>query len=386
MGCVETKQVMETTDLFPQAGRNIQRMPLSKQKEIYLHNHEAFSLLLLNKEIYNSFNDANTEDQKAFDAFISSLYAKFYSKFTDWRITQEGLKDIILQQILLIEMEDTLGYRTISIQSVLAEILSNNEEYINKEHLSQQFSITSRRYFKENQKVIMLKQLINVDLKHVFSNLKFNSKFQFDSIKVILSQGMINEEMNMINIAEILIAKPKLTSACLMFQSLNSSDFEVCKGGQFGIDPEQLNHLHYIFNAIAQNHNISALCLCSYEDYQLSFPKNPKDSFIALIKKDNLFALGILKITFSPLEIQEILNAISSLNNLKFLVLEMTMFTVDHIKTVVNILKKNKKILSCFVSGGNLDINSEEEEQAIKKVNPNFKCFCYTKKLNINFD
>ena len=148
------------------------------------------------------------------------------------------------------------------------------------------------------------------------------------------------------------------------------------------------DNTRFIFEAIDINFSIRSLVLAANEyskEYKL--PTLVYNAFLSTLRNDRLFALIVSKMNVDTVQIRELISILSSLENLKFVILDFEMMTIDLIDEIVNnYIKKNKKILFCAVSGGELEVNNEEKELMIKQVNNNFKYFIYTPHINLCLD
>ena len=177
-------------------------------------------------------------------------------------------------------------------------------------------------------------------------------------------------------IAESINIRDTLNGICLYFNSHGNNNFEI----------KSLSK--YIFEAIISNKNISALSIVGNEyNPCYFFNEEIKKAFLNCLKNDQLFAFCISKIKFDDNDIKTLINTLLLLKNLKFVIFDFENMSNELFYWIVNnYLKKNKKILSCLISGGSLEIQNENIENDIKKSNDNFKYFAYAKYFNIFAD
>ena len=106
----------------------------------------------------------------------------------------------------------------INFQNIIGEIIENTEmgSYDSKkEEIMRAFFLTSRRYFPQMQKSISIKSISH--MKYVFNNLKFNSKFSLGLLKVNFDNKLLEDDFNIVNIAELISEREKLMGICLKF-------------------------------------------------------------------------------------------------------------------------------------------------------------------------
>ena len=213
-------------------------------------------------------------------------------------------------------------------------------------------------------------------MKFAFENIKFNPKFPINLMTIELDEKMFSHDINIINIAESINIRDTLNGICLYFNSHGNNNFEI----------KSLSK--YIFEAIISNKNISALSIVGNEYNPCYFLNEEiKKAFLNCLKNDQLFAFCISKIKFDDNDIKTLINTLLLLKNLKFVIFDFENMSNELFYWIVNnYLKKNKKILSCLISGGSLEIQNENIENDIKKSNDNFKYFAYAKYFNIFAD
>ena len=295
-------------------------------------------------------------------------------------MTKEDVRDTVMEQILEQACVDELHYRTINFENVIGEIIENAEMgYLNakKEEMMTSFFLTSRRYFAQLQKSISIKPIGH--MKHIFNNLKFSKQFDIGLLKIEFSNKMFDDEFNIVNIAELISEREKLTGITMKF-SYDYTAENVKEKTMYITDSTR-----FIFDAIDLNFSVRWLVLAGNEysrEYRL--PSLVYNSFLTTIRNDRLFALVVSKIYFDTLQIKELLNVLCGLENLKFVILDFETMTNEIIEEIVEgYILKNRKILFCGVAGGELNVNNEEMEIRIKKENYNFKYFIYSPHINL---
>ena len=381
MGCSTGRQLSNTiSSIFPETLNGIKVIPIDTQRERYLKNHENFTLLQLNTSFSLFLNESKPEDELHLNTFIDLLFDKFYSDFSNMKMTKEDVRDTVMEQILEQACVDELQYRTINFENVIGEIIENAEMgYLNakKEEMMTSFFLTSRRYFAQLQKSISIKPIGH--MKHIFNNLKFSKQFDIGLLKIEFSNKMFDDEFNIVNIAELISEREKLTGITMKF-SYDSTAENVKEKTMYITDSTR-----FIFDAIDLNFSVRWLALAGNEysrEYRL--PSLVYNSFLTTIRNDRLFALVVSKIYFDTLQIKELLNVLCGLENLKFVILDFETMTNEIIEEIVEgYILKNRKILFCGVAGGELNVNNEEMEIRIKKENYNFKYFIYSPHINL---
>ena len=190
---------------------------------------------------------------------------------------------------------------------------------------------------------------------------------------------MFDDEFNIVNIAELISEREKLTGITMKF-SYDYTAENVKEKTMYITDSTR-----FIFDAIDLNFSVRWLVLAGNEysrEYRL--PSLVYNSFLTTIRNDRLFALVVSKIYFDTLQIKELLNVLCGLENLKFVILDFETMTNEIIEEIVEgYILKNRKILFCGVAGGELNVNNEEMEIRIKKENYNFKYFIYSPHINL---
>ena len=381
MGCSTGRQLSNTiSSIFPETLNGIKVIPIDTQRERYLKNHENFTLLQLNTSFSLFLDESKPEDELHLNTFIDLLFDKFYSDFSNMKMTKEDVRDTVMEQILEQACVDELQYRTINFENVIGEIIENAEMgYLNakKEEMMTSFFLTSRRYFAQLQKSISIKPIGH--MKHIFNNLKFSKQFDIGLLKIEFSNKMFDDEFNIVNIAELISEREKLTGITMKF-SYDSTAENVKEKTMYITDSTR-----FIFDAIDLNFSVRWLALAGNEysrEYRL--PSLVYNSFLTTIRNDRLFALVVSKIYFDTLQIKELLNVLCGLENLKFVILDFETMTNEIIEEIVEgYILKNRKILFCGVAGGELNVNNEEMEIRIKKENYNFKYFIYSPHINL---
>ena len=381
MGCSTGRQLSNTiSSIFPETINGIKVIPIDTQRERYLKNHENFTLLQLNTSFSLFLNESKPEDELHLNTFIDLLFDKFYADFSNMKMTKEDVRDTVMEQILEQACVDELHYRTINFENVIGEIIENAEMgYLNakKEEMMTSFFLTSRRYFAQLQKSISIKPIGH--MKHIFNNLKFSKQFDIGLLKIEFSNKMFDDEFNIVNIAELISEREKLTGITMKF-SYDSTAENVKEKTMYITDSTR-----FIFDAIDLNFSVRWLVLAGNEysrEYRL--PSLVYNSFLTTIRNDRLFALVVSKIYFDTLQIKELLNVLCGLENLKFVILDFETMTNEIIEEIVEgYILKNRKILFCGVAGGELNVNNEEMEIRIKKENYNFKYFIYSPHINL---
>ena len=381
MGCSTGRQPSNTiSSIFPETINGIKVIPIDTQRERYLKNHENFTLLQLNTSFSLFLNESKPEDELHLNTFIDLLFDKFYADFSNMKMTKEDVRDTVMEQILEQACVDELHYRTINFENVIGEIIENAEMgYLNakKEEMMTSFFLTSRRYFAQLQKSISIKPIGH--MKHIFNNLKFSKQFDIGLLKIEFSNKMFDDEFNIVNIAELISEREKLTGITMKF-SYDSTAENVKEKTMYITDSTR-----FIFDAIDLNFSVRWLVLAGNEysrEYRL--PSLVYNSFLTTIRNDRLFALVVSKIYFDTLQIKELLNVLCGLENLKFVILDFETMTNEIIEEIVEgYILKNRKILFCGVAGGELNVNNEEMEIRIKKENYNFKYFIYSPHINL---
>ena len=381
MGCSTGRQLSNTiSSIFPETLNGIKVIPIDTQRERYLKNHENFTLLQLNTSFSLFLNESKPEDELHLNTFIDLLFDKFYADFSNMKMTKEDVRDTVMEQILEQACVDELHYRTINFENVIGEIIENAEMgYLNakKEEMMTSFFLTSRRYFAQLQKSISIKPIGH--MKHIFNNLKFSKQFDIGLLKIEFSNKMFDDEFNIVNIAELISEREKLTGITMKF-SYDSTAENVKEKTMYITDSTR-----FIFDAIDLNFSVRWLVLAGNEysrEYRL--PSLVYNSFLTTIRNDRLFALVVSKIYFDTLQIKELLNVLCGLENLKFVILDFETMTNEIIEEIVEgYILKNRKILFCGVAGGELNVNNEEMEIRIKKENYNFKYFIYSPHINL---
>lgn len=381
MGCSTGRQLSNTiSSIFPETINGIKVIPIDAQRERYFKNHENFTLLQLNTSFSLFLNESKPEDELHLNTFIDLLFDKFYADFSNMKMTKEDVRDTVMEQILEQACVDELHYRTINFENVIGEIIENAEMgYLNakKEEMMTSFFLTSRRYFAQLQKSISIKPIGH--MKHIFNNLKFSKQFDIGLLKIEFSNKMFDDEFNIVNIAELISEREKLTGITMKF-SYDSTAENVKEKTMYITDSTR-----FIFDAIDLNFSVRWLVLAGNEysrEYRL--PSLVYNSFLTTIRNDRLFALVVSKIYFDTLQIKELLNVLCGLENLKFVILDFETMTNEIIEEIVEgYILKNRKILFCGVAGGELNVNNEEMEIRIKKENYNFKYFIYSPHINL---
>ena len=381
MGCSTGRQLSNTiSSIFPETLNGIKVIPIDTQRERYFKNHENFTLLQLNTSFSLFLNESKPEDELHLNTFIDLLFDKFYADFSNMKMTKEDVRDTVMEQILEQACVDELHYRTINFENVIGEIIENAEMgYLNakKEEMMTSFFLTSRRYFAQLQKSISIKPIGH--MKHIFNNLKFSKQFDIGLLKIEFSNKMFDDEFNIVNIAELISEREKLTGITMKF-SYDSTAENVKEKTMYITDSTR-----FIFDAIDLNFSVRWLVLAGNEysrEYRL--PSLVYNSFLTTIRNDRLFALVVSKIYFDTLQIKELLNVLCGLENLKFVILDFETMTNEIIEEIVEgYILKNRKILFCGVAGGELNVNNEEMEIKIKKENYNFKYFIYSPHINL---
>ena len=381
MGCSTGRQLSNTiSSIFPETINGIKVIPIDTQRERYLKNHENFTLLQLNTSFSLFLNESKPEDELHLNTFIDLLFDKFYADFSNMKMTKEDVRDTVMEQILEQACVDELHYRTINFENVIGEIIENAEMgYLNakKEEMMTSFFLTSRRYFAQLQKSISIKPIGH--MKHIFNNLKFSKQFDIGLLKIEFSNKMFDDEFNIVNIAELISEREKLTGITMKF-SYDSTAENVKEKTMYITDSTR-----FIFDAIDLNFSVRWLVLAGNEysrEYRL--PSLVYNSFLTTIRNDRLFALVVSKIYFDTLQIKELLNVLCGLENLKFVILDFETMTNEIIEEIVEgYILKNRKILFCGVAGGELNVNDEEMEISIKTENYNFKYFIYSPHINL---
>lgn len=381
MGCSTGRQLSNTiSSIFPETINGIKVIPINTQRERYLKNHENFTLLQLNTSFSLFLNESKPEDELHLSTFIDLLFDKFYADFSNMKMTKEDVRDTVMEQILEQACVDELHYRTINFENVIGEIIENAEMgYLNakKEEMMTSFFLTSRRYFAQLQKSISIKPIGH--MKHIFNNLKFSKQFDIGLLKIEFSNKMFDDEFNIVNIAELISEREKLTGITMKF-SYDYTAENVKEKTMYITDSTR-----FIFDAIDLNFSVRWLVLAGNEysrEYRL--PSLVYNSFLTTIRNDRLFALVVSKIYFDTLQIKELLNVLCGLENLKFVILDFETMTNEIIEEIVEgYILKNRKILFCGVAGGELNVNNEEMEIRIKKENYNFKYFIYSPHINL---
>lgn len=381
MGCSTGRQLSNTiSSIFPETINGIKVIPIDTQRERYFKNHENFTLLQLNTSFSLFLNESKPEDELHLNTFIDLLFDKFYADFSNMKMTKEDVRDTVMEQILEQACVDELHYRTINFENVIGEIIENAEMgYLNakKEEMMTSFFLTSRRYFAQLQKSISIKPIGH--MKHIFNNLKFSKQFDIGLLKIEFSNKMFDDEFNIVNIAELISEREKLTGITMKF-SYDYTAENVKEKTMYITDSTR-----FIFDAIDLNFSVRWLVLAGNEysrEYRL--PSLVYNSFLTTIRNDRLFALVVSKIYFDTLQIKELLNVLCGLENLKFVILDFETMTNEIIEEIVEgYILKNRKILFCGVAGGELNVNNEEMEIRIKKENYNFKYFIYSPHINL---
>ena len=381
MGCSTGRQLSNTiSSIFPETINGIKVIPIDTQRERYFKNHENFTLLQLNTSFSLFLNESKPEDELHLNTFIDLLFDKFYADFSNMKMTKEDVRDTVMEQILEQACVDELHYRTINFENVIGEIIENAEMgYLNakKEEMMTSFFLTSRRYFAQLQKSISIKRIGH--MKHIFTNLKFSKQFDIGLLKIEFSNKMFDDEVNIVNIAELISEREKLTGITMKF-SYDYTAENVKEKTMYITDSTR-----FIFDAIDLNFSVRWLVLAGNEysrEYRL--PSLVYNSFLTTIRNDRLFALVVSKIYFDTLQIKELLNVLCGLENLKFVILDFETMTNEIIEEIVEgYILKNRKILFCGVAGGELNVNNEEMEIKIKKENYNFKYFIYSPHINL---
>ena len=384
MGCSTGRQLSNTiTSIFPETINGIKVIPIDTQRERYLKNHENFTMLQLNTSFAQFLNESKPEDETHLNTFIDLLFNKFYTEFTNMKMTKDDVKDTIMEQILEQAILDELNFKTINFQNIIGEVIENAEMgYLNskKEEISRAFFLTSRRYFAQMQKSISIKPIGH--MKHIFNNLKFSKQFDMGLVKIDFNNKMFEDDFNIVNIAELISEREQLNGIAMKF----SYDYAASDAKENTL--YITDNTRFIFEAIDINYSIRSLVLAANEyskEYKL--PTLVYNAFLSTLRNDRLFALIVSKMNVDTVQIRELISILSSLENLKFVILDFEMMTIDLIDEIVNnYIKKNKKILFCAVSGGELEVNNEEKELMIKQVNNNFKYFIYTPHINLCLD
>ena len=384
MGCSTGRPLSNTiTSIFPETINGIKVIPIDTQRERYLKNHENFTMLQLNTSFAQFLNESKPEDETHLNTFIDLLFNKFYTEFTNMKMTKDDVKDTIMEQILEQAILDELNFKTINFQNIIGEVIENAEMgYLNskKEEISRAFFLTSRRYFAQMQKSISIKP--NRHMKHIFNNLKFSKQIDMGLVKIDFNNKMFEDDFNIVNIAELISEREQLNGIAMKF----SYDYAASDAKENTL--YITDNTRFIFEAIDINFSIRSLVLAANEyskEYKL--PTLVYNAFLSTLRNDRLFALIVSKMNVDTVQIRELISILSSLENLKFVILDFEMMTIDLIDEIVNnYIKKNKKILFCAVSGGKLEVNNEEKELMIKQVNNNFKYFIYTPHINLCLD
>jgi hypothetical protein len=348
---------------------------------------------MLNNQIHKYLDESIPESHVYFSKFIDNIYEKFYNEFNTQKMTKLELRDSLLLKVLENQCEDVLDFKTINFQNLIIEIYENTEiENVSftKNDLLNNFSLTSKRYFPQTQKYICVKVIDNPPeeteitkinngqglMKYAFENIKFNTKFPINLMTIILDDRMYKHEINLINIAEVINIRDSLNGVCINFSANKNLEYKISQNTK------------YIFEAIITNKSITALSVVGNE-YNSCYilPQEVKNTLYKCIKIDRFFAFCISKIKFDDNDIKTLINTLLLLKNLKFVIFDFENMSNELFYWIVNnYLKKNKKILSCLISGESLEIQNENIENDIKKSNDNFKYFAYAKYFNIFAD
>ena len=143
MGCSTGRPLSNTiTSIFPETINGIKVIPIDTQRERYLKNHENFTMLQLNTSFAQFLNESKPEDETHLNTFIDLLFNKFYTEFTNMKMTKDDVKDTIMEQILEQAILDELNFKTINFQNIIGEVIENAEMgYLNskKEEISRAF-------------------------------------------------------------------------------------------------------------------------------------------------------------------------------------------------------------------------------------------------------
>lgn len=371
MGCSQPRAGGSSNSESDSAGADNANHLIS-QRQRYCHNHETFTLLLLDDRTNRILNESNTENEQELMNFINRIYNEFHLVFEKEKMGRADVTETLLQKILEPQIEDKYYYRKINIQNVISDILENNKitnPTINKEELMRSFLLFSRRYFPQVQKFIDVSYFDNSknNMNYILSTLKFNSKYRVNLLKITFD-SQIGNDQSLVNSISDLIRVQSVINAVII-------DIKV------GVNRVKEN-LQPIFNAIYDVKLIGALVLSS--DYTLNMGEVVSKSLFSTLKEDRLFSLTISGIGFEKY-LKEFFSILEKLENLKYLVFDLKeMMDEDVFSYIVsNYLKKNKKIIFCCLCGGSLNIDDEDIEDEIKTANPFFKNFCYIRKLNL---
>ena len=170
MGCSTGRPLSNTiTSIFPETINGIKVIPIDTQRERYLKNHENFTMLQLNTSFAQFLNESKPEDETHLNTFIDLLFNKFYTEFTNMKMTKDDVKDTIMEQILEQAILDELNFKTINFQNIIGEVIENAEMgYLNskKEEIPQEILdlVEQRKIASENKdwaKSDELRDLIN---------------------------------------------------------------------------------------------------------------------------------------------------------------------------------------------------------------------------------
>ena len=165
---------------------------------------------------------------------------------------------------------------------------------------------------------------------HIFFFSFFCKQFDIGLLKIEFSNKMFDDEFNIVNIAELISEREKLTGITMKF-SYDYTAENVKEKTMYITDSTR-----FIFDAIDLNFSVRWLVLAGNEysrEYRL--PSLVYNSFLTTIRNDRLFALVVSKIYFDTLQIKELLNVLCGLENLKFVILDFETMTNEIIEEIV---------------------------------------------------
>ena len=206
-------------------------------------------------------------------------------------------------------------------------------------------------------------------------------------LKVRMSELFFANPFNVIDLAELIVVQRTLNGVLFNFVS---NDNELQHIGVNVDDNEFIKkEMVYVVDALKCNNNISSVLFCANEYNAMKYKLSDAlfDGVVELLRQDKLFAFWIVKVHVDEKKIKRLIAVLNMLCNLKVVVLEFDILTYELVEEIVNgYLKRNKKVMYCYIAGGNLDVNVVEKNKVIKGENKNFKCFIYSKTMNIVID
>ena len=321
MGCTgPIKPTKNKYDFLPDSVDGQKRISIESQKAKYFEIQEKLNIMLMNPKIGKFIKDSVIQNVSNIDEYIHNFYQKFSVEFNKENFTEENFKVGFMHKVLNNFIEDATDLKHIDFLNIVSNILENNEfknPDIEKEDLPKNLILAVRRYFPQTQSYVTLKYSENLIIeknnieimRYIFDNLKFNSKYRFECIKIILSKEFCKAESNLINTAELLINNEHLNGVCLYLNE-NCEDF-ITESSK------------YLFMAINQNESINSLVISSSEYSKTLLNDTIISSVYDLLSSKELFFLAITKLFLTEEYIKKLSSILNSKKRLRFLIVSM---------------------------------------------------------------